>query len=204
MQPPTWAVQGSTRLNLDEFGACFAQAWAGLKSRFLKLECWQTYVEAEANQSQEAYNRGDVPKARELLQHEAEADQRLYEEVRQRGINYVRLRLVQEPLTPYLEYELIGYQIRATMGENIEVVHCDAKLQLPNEDYFDYLLFDHDAALIHDYGKLGRQTGGWLSMDAGGHRQAGDDGSCAASQFHTTRTVPGRPSSARDSRDVVR
>jgi hypothetical protein len=131
------------------------------------LECWQTYVEAEANQSQEAYNRGDVSKARELLQQEAEADQPLYEEVKWRGINYARIRLVQEPLTPYLEYELMSYQIRATMGEHIEVVRCDTTLRLPNEDYFDFLLFDQHTALIHDYGELGRQAGGWLSEDGG-------------------------------------
>jgi hypothetical protein len=168
MQPPTWAVQHSKRLSLDEFGECFAQAWARLTSRFLKLECWQTYVEAEANQSQEAYNRGDESKVRELLKQEAEADAPLYEEVKRRGITYARIRLVQKPLTPYLEYELMSYQIRAAMGEHIEVVaRSDATLRLPNEDYFDFLLFDQHTALIHDYGELGDQTGGWLSEDGG-------------------------------------
>jgi hypothetical protein len=166
MQPPAWAVQGSTQLTLDEFGACFAQAWARLTTRFVKLECWQTYVEAEANHSQEAYNRGDLAEAYELLQHEAEADHALYKKVQQREIDYARLRLVQEPLTPYLGYELMAYQIRAAMGENIEVVCCDATLRLPNQDYFDFLLFDRHTALIHDYGKLGRQAGGWLSKDS--------------------------------------
>src|ERR1700680_2238071 len=124
MQPPAWAVQGSTRLSLDEFGACFAQVWARLTARFLKLECWQTYVEAESNHSQEAYNRGDLAKARELLQYEAEADHALYEKADQCGIDYARIRLVQQPLTPYLRYELLSYQIRAAMGEDIEVVRC--------------------------------------------------------------------------------
>jgi hypothetical protein len=33
------------------------------------------------------------------------------------------------------------------------------------EEYFDFLLFDSQAALIHDYGSgpVGRQVGGWLT-----------------------------------------
>jgi len=166
MQPPKWALEGGTRLDLKNFGTCFGRAWAELESRFLKLECWQAYFEVEGNQSQEAFNRGDVSKARELLRQEAEADQPLYEEVRQRGISYARVRLVQEPLTPYLEYELMSYRIRAAMGENIEVVRCEPTIRLPNEQYFDFLLFDQRTALIHDYGEVGRQSGGWLSQDA--------------------------------------
>lgn len=166
MRPPAWAVQTSTWLDLGEFGVCFAQAWAQLVSRFLKLECWQAYIEAEANQSQDAFNRGDMSKARELLQQEAEADRPLYEEVSRRGIDYARIRLAQEPLTPYLKYELMSYQIRAAMGEVIGVVRCAATAGLPNEDYFDFLLFDQHTALIHDYGELGRQAGGWLARDA--------------------------------------
>lgn len=165
MQPPTWAVQRSDRLDLGEFSDCFAQAWARLNSRFLKLECWQTYVEAATNKSQEAYDLGDLPKACELLRQEAETDRPLYDEVSQRGIDYARIRLVQEPLTPYLKYELMSYRIRAALGENIEVVRHDEVVQLPNEEFFDFLLFDRNAALIHDYGELGLQVGGWLCAD---------------------------------------
>lgn len=162
MQPPEWALEASTRLGLEEFGMCFADAWAALESRFLKLECWQAYVEAEGAGSQEAFNRDDVSTAHELLRREAETDRPLYDEVRQRGISYARVRLVQEPLTPYLKYELMSYRIRAAMGENIEVVRFDPAVRLPNEQYFDFLLFDQRTALIHDYGEDGRQSGGWL------------------------------------------
>jgi hypothetical protein len=73
--------------------------------------------------------------------------------------------LVQEPLTPYLEYELLSYRIRADLGENIEIVRCDTAAHLPDERRFDFLLFDRHTALIHDYGsaEIGRQTGGWLT-----------------------------------------
>ncbi|GIF05323.1 DUF6879 family protein [Actinoplanes siamensis] len=168
MHPPAWALANSTRLDFDEFGVAFASAWSQLKSRFLKLECWQRYWEAEGNRSQTAYDRGDIDTARELLRAEAEVDRPLYQDIRTRGIEYARVRLVQEPLTPYLKYELLSYRIRADLGENIEVVRRDDDARLPSEGHFDFLLFDRTTALIHDYGsaEVGRQTGGWLTRDS--------------------------------------
>jgi hypothetical protein len=167
MYPPAWALVGSARLDLNEFGSAFASAWSRIESRFLKLECWQSYRETETNESQAAYDRRDVETARQLLEHEAEADRPLYEGVRRRGIEYARVRLVQEPLTPYLEYELLSYRIRTEMGENIEVVRCAPELRLPDEQHFDFLLFDRRTALIHDYGtdEIGYQIGGWLTHE---------------------------------------
>jgi len=131
--------------------------------RFLKLECWQSYQELDTNKSLEAYNAGDFDRARDLLEGEAEADRPLYDGVRNRGIQYARIRLVQLPLTPYLAYEMINYRIRREMGEAIEVVEMPATVTLPNERYFDFLLFDVESALIHDYGDDGRQVGGWIT-----------------------------------------
>lgn len=165
MHPPKWALTGSTRLDLDEFGKAFADAWSRIESRFLKLECWQAYQELEAGESQAAYQRDDMETARELLRREAEQDRPLYEDVSRRKIEYARVRLVQEPLSAYLAYELLSYRIRAEMGENIEVVRWDPKPHLPDRQHFDFLLFDRHTGLIHDYGAgdVGRQTGGWLT-----------------------------------------
>lgn len=167
MYPPEWAISDSARLNLAEFGTAFATAWSRIESRFLKLECWQAYRESEASESQAVYERGDIETARQLLQREAEADRPLYEEVDQRRLEYARVRLVQEPLSAYLGYELLSYRIRAGMGERIEIVRCDPALRLPDERHFDFLLFDRHTALIHDYGTgdVGLQTGGWLTHD---------------------------------------
>ncbi|WP_329252375.1 hypothetical protein OG417_08800 [Actinoallomurus sp. NBC_01490] len=167
MLPPTWALSGSTRLDLQEFSTAFSRAWSQTESRFLKLECWQAYREAQACESQEVYEHGDIETACELLRREAEADRPLYEDVDKRHLDYARIRLVQEPLNPYLRYELLSYGIRAEMGENIEVVRCDPALRLPSDEYFDVLLFDRRTALIHDYGtgEVGRQSGGWLTHE---------------------------------------
>lgn len=167
MHPPEWALAGSTRLDLEQFGIAFTDAWSGLEWRFLKLECWQAYQELEASESQTAYQQGDVRAARDFLHQEAAADRPLYEDVERRNIEYARVRLLQEPLSPYLEYELSSYRIRAGMGENIEIVTCEPELRLPDEEHFDFLLFDRRTALIHDYGtgQIGRQSGGWLTRE---------------------------------------
>lgn len=165
MIPPEWARTDGLRLTLDEFQSWFSDAWSKLDSRFLKLECWQSYQEVEGSESQEAYNRGDIAAARDLLLREAEADRPLYQDIKMRGIDYARIRFVQEPVTSYLKYELMAYEVRAVMGENIEIVRFDPTLRLPSEDHFDFLLFDQHTALIHDYGSgdSGLQTGGWLT-----------------------------------------
>jgi hypothetical protein len=167
MSPPDWALTTAARLGRTEFAAEFSTAWSQVATRFLKLECWQRYREPDGNGSQAAYERGDDAGAEALLHGEALADQPLYDEVRKRDLEYARVRLLQEPLTDYLEYELLSYRIRAQLGENIEVVRCDPALSLPNAHYFDFLLFDQHTALIHDYGAagVGRQTGGWITHD---------------------------------------
>lgn len=166
MRPPQWATRSGRRLDLDAFGTCFLNAWSRTESRFLKLECWQSYREREVTTSQAAYERGDVREAERLLRQESEAERSLYEDVERKGIDYARIRLVQEPLTPYLDYELVAYRIRVRIGENIEVVRCDPAMRLPDEDHFDFLIFDRHTALIHDYGEIGLQSGGWMTHDA--------------------------------------
>ncbi|MER5420208.1 DUF6879 family protein [Streptosporangium roseum] len=166
MRPPQWATKSGRRLNLDEFGTWFLDAWSRTESRFLKLECWQSYREREVTTSQVAHERGDVQEAWRLLRQESETERSLYEDVERKGIDYARIRLIQEPLTPYLDYELIAYRIRAAMGETIEIVRCAPSMRLPDDEHFDFLLFDRHTALIHDYGDIGLQSGGWMTQDA--------------------------------------
>jgi hypothetical protein len=63
-------------------------------------------------------------------------------------------------------FEMWNYLVRARLGETIEIAvapESDAR-SLPNHSYFDFLLFDDKAALIHDYGLDGLQVGGWVTQ----------------------------------------
>jgi hypothetical protein len=166
MRPPQWVIESGRRLDLEEFGTEFAQTWPRTEERFLKLETWQSYRERDITTSQVAYERGDIREAERLLQQESDTERWLYEDVRARNIDYARIRLVQEPLTPYLVYEFIAYRIRQKIGENIEIVRCDPLMRFPDDEHFDFLLFDRHTALIHDYGEIGLQTGGWITHDS--------------------------------------
>jgi uncharacterized protein DUF6879 len=162
-QPPAWALDGSERLTLEGFLESFGEAWARTERRFLKLECWQSYREAEGVRSQEAFQTGDTALARRLLEEEAMEDQPLRDEVRSRNLEFTRVRLLSYPLTDYLHYEMINYEVRSRLGERIEFFVPPS----PVHSYFDFLLFDSHTALIHDYGSgpVGYQTGGWLTHD---------------------------------------
>jgi hypothetical protein len=165
MTPPRWATDGGKPLSVGDFAKQFSTAWERIERRFLKLETWQTYREQESNRSQAEYLAGNLATAARLLESEAETDRPLYESVSSRGIDYSRVRLVQLPLSSYLRYEMIGYRIRKRMGERIVIVVIDPNVMLPNDQHFDFLLFDQCLALIHDYGTDGHQVGGWLIDD---------------------------------------
>ncbi|MFB4308510.1 DUF6879 family protein [Actinomadura sp. GTD37] len=163
-QPPPWVLDGSERLTLEGFLESFGEAWARTERRFLKLECWQSYREADGVRSQEAFQAGDAALARRLLEEEAMGDQPLRDEVEARNLEFTRVRLLAYPLTGYLHYEMMNYEVRSRLGEHIEFFIPPS----PVESYFDFLLFDSHTALIHDYGAgpVGYQVGGWLTHDA--------------------------------------
>jgi hypothetical protein len=57
-----------------------------------------------------------------------------------------------------------NYIVRARLAETIEIIDVSTDPRpLPNHTHFDFLLFDENAALIHDYGTDGLQVGGWVT-----------------------------------------
>lgn len=181
MRPPGWAVDRGERLDLDAFASAFSHAWARLGKRFLKAECWQSYRENGNSASQRAYERGEHDRAVELLREEAEADRPLYADVRSRGIEFARIRVLRQPLTDYFRYELPAYRIRARMGETTEVVRAEPGAPLPGDDCFDFLLFDRDTALtlgsrpVAGHGSRTKIIGpGWERPSAEGEAAQGE------------------------------
>ncbi|WP_322749643.1 MULTISPECIES: DUF6879 family protein [unclassified Frankia] len=166
IQPPAWALAGATRLNLEEFGKEFIRYWRDVRSRVLKFECWQTYQEPDTRSLHE-YQHGNFDVVQSLLEGEAEFDREVYEDVKKKSIQFIRVRLVKLPLSEYLMFEIWNYVVRSRLGESIEIVDLsDDGRPLPNHSYFDFLLFDATAALVHDYGTDGLQVGGWLTTSS--------------------------------------
>jgi len=141
----------------------FGRHWASVRQGLVKSECWQVYQEPETR-SWQAYQRGDRAAVPGFLEA-AEIDQPIYDAAVENDTPFLRLRLVRLPLTEYVTFEMWNYVVRARRGETIEIatLPVDDPRPLPNHTYFDFLLFDGQAALIHDYGRHGLQTGGWLT-----------------------------------------
>lgn len=138
--------------------------WAGVRTQLVKSECWQTYQEPETRSWHE-YQIGNYAEVPGLLHEEASFDLPIYEAAVKNETPFIRVRLVNFPLSQYVTFEMWNYIVRARLGETIEimVVPADDRRPLPNHTYFDFLLFDDQAALVHDYGLDGLQVGGWVT-----------------------------------------
>jgi hypothetical protein len=158
-------VATAHRLTLPAFISEFGRQYPRVRRRTVKVEVWQTYQEPDTG-SLHAYMSGNHAVVRALLEIEANHDRAVYDHVQRTGTPFIRLRAVTLPLTPYLTYEMLNYTVRARLGETIEIADLTAdRRPLPNPRSFDFLLFDRDAALIHDYGHDGLQVGGWLTRE---------------------------------------
>jgi len=163
IRPPRWVLDGARRLSTAEFGEEFIRLWDAIEHGLIKSECWQTYLEPETRSWRE-YQLGNYAAVQDLLEEEADLDQHVYDAVTKNGTPFVRVRLVSLPLSRYVTFEMWNYLVRARRGETVEVALAppDDPRPLPNHTFFDFLLFDDRAALVHDYGLDGLQVGGWL------------------------------------------
>jgi hypothetical protein len=153
----------ATALSPEEFSGAFRSLWETLTSRFFKFEGRQTYAEP-GDSSFEAFRRRELEEARRLVVERIAAQQPLYRSAASRGVQIVRVRRYELPLTPYLrDYELYGYIAGTEFGEEVLMVEAsdaDALGQLIGETTLpDFVLFDDTVVLVQDYDVHGRFQG---------------------------------------------
>lgn len=144
----------------DSFEGAFQEIWQRLESSFLKFESRQFYQESD--ESLELFLCGKREQAEALLSSEAESEQAIHEHVENRGARFVRVRPYVLPLSPYLQWELLTYQISAKQGERINLFdeqHIAAAKQGYELD--DFMIFDDRTVLVHNYTDAGELVGGW-------------------------------------------
>jgi hypothetical protein len=73
-----------------------------------------------------AFDRGEWAQALRLLEQERPSLAELQQETAAKGIDLYRVRVVQEPIVPYLQWELHLLALRAEYGEKIRVVGPEA------------------------------------------------------------------------------
>jgi hypothetical protein len=109
-------------LPLDEYiDDYYAHFWRIGTGGCWKLERQQTFRELD-NASWEASNRGDWTRALELLDQGRAGVREYQRRIRDHGIEFRRVRIVDKPYSSYLIWELNSLMIRHEYGEQIRAL----------------------------------------------------------------------------------
>lgn len=121
------------KLDLETYRSDFKKHfWAIKENDFWKLERQQTFQEP-GDDSWEAFSAGNWKKAVQLLEERRDALQDYYRQIAQAGFRTWRVRVVEEPITPYLRWELRLLRLRHEYGGYVRIVGPDAVQELESE-----------------------------------------------------------------------
>jgi hypothetical protein len=110
------------RLAIDLYRKEFAKKFQRVGSPgFWKLERLQTFQEA-SDKSWDAFVEGDWGRALRLLEAQRSSFTEFYQKSERDGFRISRVRVVEHPITPYLQWELYLFRLRSQCGESIRVI----------------------------------------------------------------------------------
>jgi hypothetical protein len=122
LRAPGLPLEQGERLSREVYKSDFRQRTAELRGQeSWKLERLQ-HFEDQGNASWDAVRRGDWEEALRLLEGRRGALLATAEEYARRSYTFHRVRVVEPPLTPYLQWELRSLRIRAECGGRIRVI----------------------------------------------------------------------------------
>jgi hypothetical protein len=128
------------RLELAAYYADFEQRfWATAEPGFWKLERQQFFKEP-GNESWEAFAKGDWRESLRILDAGRDDMRDYYRRIDECGFVTRRVRVVEEPIVPYLQWELQVLRMRDEFGGTVHVVGPDQIAE-----------FEHDAPLPEIY-----------------------------------------------------
>ncbi|MCX4906176.1 DUF6879 family protein [Streptomyces sp. NBC_00878] len=123
--PPILTPEQGQRLDRDAYKRAFrAQDMAIRDAGSWKLERRQ-HFEEQGSPSREALRRGEWEQALRLLTDRRDALLAAAREDERKGHLFHRVRVVEKPLTPYVQWELHSHRQRAEYGERIRVVGAE-------------------------------------------------------------------------------
>lgn len=153
-------------LSLDEYIAdYYAHFWHIGTGRCWKLERQQTFRELD-NASWEASDRGDWTRALELLNQKRDKVQEYQQKIRDHGIGFCRVRIVEKPYSPYLIWELNSLMIRNEYGERIRALPTTQLDDLESDEILpEILALGTEVVYEVIYDDTGTATGAVRSTD---------------------------------------
>ncbi|MER8116685.1 DUF6879 family protein [Streptomyces sp. NPDC094031] len=111
----------SERLDRPSYHADFWRVRASGIRHMNKLERGQNFKE-RGFASWEAFAAGDWDRALSLVEEKREGYERQFREAARLGILERRLRVVELPVTPYVQWELHVLRMRVELGDHIKVL----------------------------------------------------------------------------------
>jgi hypothetical protein len=138
--------------------------WKASKSGHWRLERLQSFVELE-DRSWEALVRGDWTRSMELLTQDIPQIREQEERIARNG-GFRRVRVVREPFTPYLIWELNALRIRHEYGSSIHVVDMEVVAPLEaNGNLPEILILCDEVVYQVLYDKRSKADGAIVSTD---------------------------------------
>ena len=113
------------RMTLADYRLDFAREfWQTGRPGFWKLERQQFFQEP-GYRSWEAFARGDWAEALALLERDRPQFAAEHRRATERGFTIRRVRVVEEPIIPYLQWELHVLRVREQCGTEVRVVNAE-------------------------------------------------------------------------------
>ena len=149
-----------------EFFGQFASAWGAVRCQALKYESRQQYIERDSQSWRDWMEDADWAASMRALPESRSVDVPLYDRLNEAGVDFVRCRAVEFPLSKYMQWEFEVYKFNQSHGERI---FCVNELSIPDFRrkfaQHDFMVFDARIAAIHDYDDDGEAVGGWWTSD---------------------------------------
>lgn len=110
------------RMELDVYYADFEKNfWSITELGFWKLERQQVFKEPDYN-SWEAFARGNWDEALQILESGRADMERYHRKIDKNGFIAARVRVVEEPISAYLQWELNALRVRDECGGGVRIV----------------------------------------------------------------------------------
>ena len=148
------------RVSLAEAGKAWDDFFAIAKKNVFKCEVLQDYTAVDMGPSLQAWYDGDKELSVKLM-IEADRTNEWMKAYLARDIRKTRVHIVQEPYSPYLEWEIECYK-HGHNGEDIFLTPYEAldNIKIPKGDFW---MFDDGAVVEYVYeGRHGNPVGGYI------------------------------------------
>lgn len=120
-------------LTRADYLADFGRVHQGDITLLAKIERGQTFKE-QGSPSWDAFASGDWAGALRLIENERDAMAAYFRDAAQRGLVFRRVRVVEFPVSPYLQWEMNVFRLRSELGEEIRVLDARKISDLEREE----------------------------------------------------------------------